>query len=90
MEESKRPEKMSYEQLENIAHQLSEQNRKLYTDLQKLSDMSFFKRLDLLFKVVDSKAKFSMQFVINCIKEIEELMTINNQEDSIDKDNTDE
>lgn len=86
MEESKRPEKMSYEQLENIAHQLSEQNRKLYTDLQKLSDMSFFKRLDLLFKVVDSKAKFSTQFVVDCIKEIEELMTINTTEDSTTKD----
>ena len=86
MEESKRPEKMSYEQLENIAHQLSEQNKKLYTDLQKLSDMSFFKRLDLLFKVVDSKAKFSTQFVVDCIKEIEELMTINTTEDSTTKD----
>ena len=86
MEESKRPEKMSYGQLENIAHQLSEQNKKLYTDLQKLSDMSFFKRLDLLFKVVDSKAKFSTQFVVDCIKEIEELMTINTTEDSTTKD----
>lgn len=86
MEENKRPEKMSYEQLENIAHQLSEQNRKLYTDLQKLSDMSFFKRLDLLFKVVDSKARFSTQFVVDCIKEIEELMTINTTEDSTTKD----
>lgn len=28
-------EKMSYEQLENIAHQLSEQNRQLYTKLQE-------------------------------------------------------
>ena len=86
MEESKRPEKMSYEQQENIAHQLSEQNKKLYTDLQKLSDMSFFKRLDLLFKVVDSKAKFSTQFVVDCIKEIEELMTINTTEDNTTKD----
>ena len=64
----------------------TEQNKKLYTDLQKLSDMSFFKRLDLLFKVVDSKAKFSTQFVVDCIKEIEELMTINTTEDSTTKD----
>jgi len=29
-ENNKQPEKMSYEQLENIAHQLSEQNRQMY------------------------------------------------------------
>lgn len=32
--ETERPEKMSYEQLENIAHQLSEQAKQLYMKLQ--------------------------------------------------------
>ena len=32
-----RPQKMSYEQLENIAHQLSEQAKQLYARLQEVS-----------------------------------------------------
>ena len=34
--ETERPEKMSYEQLENIAHQLSEQAKQLYMKLSLL------------------------------------------------------
>ena len=33
--EATRPEKMSYEQLENIAHQLSDQAKQLYAKLQE-------------------------------------------------------
>ena len=47
-------EKLSYEQLENVAHQLSEQNRQLYAKLQELQVDNMFKRLDYLFKVVEN------------------------------------
>lgn len=80
MEENKvkneRPEKMSYEQLENIAHQLSEQNKQLYMKLQSANMTNLFKRLDYLFKVVENSGKFNSEFVNKCVKEIETSMTI--------------
>lgn len=69
-------EKLSYEQLENVAHQLSEQNRQLYAKLQELQVSNMFKRLDYLFKVVENTGTFSLEFHTKCIEEIEALMTI--------------
>ena len=58
--ETERPEKMSYEQLEQVAHQLSEQARQLYSQLQKSNMTNMFKQY----------------FLEKCIAEIEELMTV--------------
>ena len=74
--ETERPEKMSYEQLEQIAHQLSEQARQLYSQLQKSNMTNMFKRLDYLFKVVENGHMFKQDFLEKCITEIEELMTV--------------
>ena len=74
--ETNRPEKMSYEQLEGIAHQLSEQARKLYSQLQQSNMTNMFKRLDYLFKVVENGHMFKQDFLEKCIAEIEELMTV--------------
>ena len=82
-----RPEKMSYEQLENIAHQLSEQNRQLFMKLQAANMGNMFKRLDYLFKVVEYGSKFNPTFLNKCIKEIEELMTV---PEETEKDNKEE
>lgn len=71
-----KPEKMSYEQLENIAHQLSEQAKQLYTRLQEANMTNMFKRLDYLFKIIENKDSFSDAFLTKCITEVEELMTI--------------
>ena len=76
-----RPEKMSYEQLENVAHQLSEQNRQLFAKLQELNMTNMFKRLDYLFKVVESGHMFKQDFLEKCIAEIESLITIPKQEE---------
>lgn len=79
MEENKKttaPEKMSYEQLENIAHQLSEQSRKLYMKLQEVEMSNTFKRLDYLFKVLNYNTMFAEEFVKKCSSEIVELMTV--------------
>ena len=76
-----RPEKMSYEQLEGIAHQLSEQNRQLFAKLQELNMTNMFKRLDYLFKVVESGHMFKQDFLEKCIAEIESLMTVPEQEE---------
>lgn len=77
-----RPEKMSYEQLENVAHQLSEQNRQLFAKLQELNMDSVFKRLDYLFKVVENGHMFKQDFLEKCIEEIENLITVPEQEDN--------
>ena len=74
--ETERPEKMSYEQLENIAHQLSEQAKQLYMKLQAANMSNMFKRLDYLFKVVENGHMFKQDFLEKCIAEIEEIMTV--------------
>lgn len=79
--QTQRPEKMSYEQLENVAHQLSEQNRQLFNKLQELNMSNVFKRLDYLFKVIESGHMFNEDFLGKCIHEIEDLMTVSEQED---------
>ena len=76
IKETERPEKMSYEQLENIAHQLSEQNKQLYMKLQATNMSNMFKRLDYLFKVVENGHMFKQDFLEKCITEIEEIMTV--------------
>ena len=74
--ETEQSQKMSYEQLEQVAHQLSEQARQLYSQLQKSNMTNMFKRLDYLFKVVENGHIFKQNFLEKCIAEIEELMTV--------------
>lgn len=76
-----RPEKLSYEQLENVAHQLSEQAKQLYTKLQAANMNNMFKRLDYLFKVVENGHMFKQDFLDKCIAEIEEIMTVPEETD---------
>ena len=81
--ETERSEKMSYEQLENVAHQLSQQAKHLYMKLQDANMNNIFKRLDYLFKVVENGHMFKQDFLDKCIVEIEELMTVP-EEESLD------
>ena len=76
-----RPEKLSYEQLEQVAHQLSEQARQLYSQLQQSNMTNMFKRLDYLFKVVENGHMFKQNFLEKCIAEIEEIMTVPEETD---------
>ena len=79
--ETEQPQKMSYEQLEQVAHQLSEQARQLYGQLQKSNLSNMFKRLDYLFKVVENGHMFKQDFLGKCIKEIEDIMTPEDSEE---------
>jgi protein-arginine kinase len=63
-------EKLSYEDLQNVATQLSNQNRQLYNELQKANMTNAFKRLDYLFKVIENRSAFSAEFVKECVSEI--------------------
>lgn len=79
-----RPEKMSYEQLEGVAHQLSEQNRQLFAKLQELNMANVFKRLDYLFKVIENGHMFKQDFLEKSIAEVESLMTVPEQEEKLE------
>ena len=79
---------MTYEQLEAVAHQLSEQNRELYAKLQQLDMINIFKRLDYLFKIVENQTKFNKKFVDKSKEEIEALMTIPEKEQGDAKEET--
>ncbi len=68
-------EKLTYEQLENVANQLSEQSKQLYQKLQEANIFNTFKRLDYLFKVIEFKSTFNPAFVATCLAEIEDIMT---------------
>lgn len=75
-------QKMSYEQLQQVAHQLSEQTRQLYEQLQKANLTNMFKRLDYLFKVVENAHMFSEDFIKQCTEEIVDTITLPDPKDT--------
>lgn len=80
--EQENPEKMSYEQLEGVAHQLSEQARQLHAKLQEANMENIFKRLDYLFEVVKNSLAFDEKFVEECTKEIVNWLTLPEKENT--------
>lgn len=80
MEETKELKKLSYEELEKVAHELHVQCQKMYSELQNANMVNAFKRLEYLFKVVEQGNKFSEGFLNDCIKEIQDTMTVPNEE----------
>ena len=77
METGKGPKKkLTYEELENVCHQLSEQSRRLYQRVQESDLTNMFKRLDYLFAVVENSKHFPDDFTTKCVKEIMDTLTI--------------
>ena len=90
MEEKKKvtnekPEKLSYEQLENVCHQLSDQSRVLYQKLQEANMANAFKRLDYLFAVVVNRTAFPEDFIKKTVDEIIANMTIPAEEENTEE-----
>lgn len=85
--------KLSYEELENVCHQLSAQAQQLNVQNQQLRKMieeanltNLYKRLDYLFAVIDKdNAYLSYNFKVQCAVEIENLMATPEQEENTDK-----
>lgn len=75
-------QKLSYEELNNAALQLAEQNRKLYQEVQRLNTAGVIKRLEFLFDVLKYKDVFNVDFVNRTVAEIEEALTIKPQEEN--------
>lgn len=76
------PKKLSYEELENVCHQLSAQAQQLNAQNQRLRAMvneanltNLYKRLDYLFEVINKDNPYlSADFKMKCATEIETLM----------------
>lgn len=76
------PKKLSYEELENVCHQLSAQAQQLNAQNQQLRAMvteanlsNLYKRLDYLFEVINKDNPYlSTDFKKKCAIEIETLM----------------
>lgn len=85
--------KLSYEELENVCHQLSAQAQQLNVQNQQLRKMieeanltNLYKRLNYLFAVIDKdNAYLSHNFKVQCAVEIENLMATPEQEENTDK-----
>lgn len=75
-------QKLSYDELNNAALQLAEQNRKLYQEVQRLNTAGVIKRLEFLFDVLKYKDVFNVDFVNRTVAEIEEALTIKPQEET--------
>ena len=77
MEEKEiKKEKLTYEELNNVCHQLREQNNVLFQHLQEANLTNAFRRLDYLFAVLDKSDFFPEKFVEKCAHEIVEMLTI--------------
>ncbi len=72
--------KLSYEQLNDACNQLLQQNRQLAVQNQELQQFAMNKRLDYLFKIVEYSKEFKSEFVVSCVNEIEEALTIPQEE----------
>ena len=67
---------LTYDELKNVAGQLQQQNKFLIEQLQKNDYADLHKRIEYLFKVVQYELSFSDQFVADCVKEIEDILTV--------------
>ena len=76
MEKNEEKKKLSYEELENVCHQLSDQARNLYQKLQEANLSNMFKRLDYLFAVLENAKQFPAEFTQKCADEIITSMTL--------------
>jgi hypothetical protein len=81
--------KFTYEQLEQIAHQLTNKVRELQFEVNNIQMSNMFQRLDFLLRIIeiakmDNKnpiTDFNKSFIEDCIREIEDLITIKEKQD---------
>lgn len=83
VKEEKKVEKLTYEQLEGVAKQMSAQidylakeNQQLKTALQQAQLSNMYTELNFRFKVLEYANFFKPSFVEDVVKYIEDIMTI--------------
>ena len=79
-EQKKEQEKLSYEKLEEAAVQLQQRCMMLENKLRSIDMVSV--RLSYLLKVVEIKGVFSEEFIAKCSNEIEDLLTLEETEET--------
>lgn len=78
-EHGKQP--LTYEQLNDACQQLFQQNQQLREKVSELGNITMFKRLDYLFKVVELANTFKdPDFVNSCMDELKEALTVNEED----------
>lgn len=83
--EETQEKKFTYEQLNDACNQLLQQNRELVMRNRELEQFVMNKRLDYLFKVLEFSKEFSSDFIGNCASEIQEAMTLPQEETKEEK-----
>lgn len=73
-------EKISYEQLESTAIQFQQRCANLEMQLKSINMTTL--RLNYLFKVLENKDAFNTEFIVKCATEVEELLTIEKEEEN--------
>lgn len=91
MEENKNKEqekKLSYEELENAAKQISVQADALYKEniqlkqaIQQANLSNMYTELNFKFKVLEHSMMFNNEFIDSIVKEIEDIMTPKKEEE---------
>ena len=66
--------KPTYEQLEQFVGQVMNENNQLKSELKRINDISFFKRMDYLFEAVKNAAYFETEFIDKCVSEIQSIL----------------
>ena len=82
--DSQQEGRYSYEELNRICSELHQQNQYLMKQLRQLDMSNMFKRLDYLFKVVEtaninldgSHYGYDSDFVMGCIAEIQDALSV--------------
>lgn len=76
----KEVDKLSYEQLKELAIQSTNQARKMYQDLQMAQSHEFIARINFLFKVLEFAKYFEDDYVRGCSKEISRVLELPEEE----------
>lgn len=85
--EDKVEKRLTYEQLNDVAIQLSQQLENAKKQLSAVNMANLFRRLDYLFKVVELNSSFDSEFVVNCTEEIKTLMTVPEEKEDSENNN---
>ena len=71
----------AYKKLKEAYHMAEQQYKMLFEEYKKVSEQAFYKKLEFNFKVIENADKFNKEFVERISKEIEEALTVQEQEE---------
>lgn len=75
-ETAKKDEKLTYEQLEQVASNLNDKCRQLYKQLQDAQAViAEFNEIGMLLAILDKSENFEIPFVERCAKKVQDIIT---------------